>query len=236
MCVICMIPARLGSKRIKKKALRMLGEKPLIQYVIDTAKEVFPLNKIYLNSSYDIFKNIAEINGIQFYKRNIELSQDDITSNEFIYDFINNVKSDYVVQLLLTSPFLTKKDISNFVKNLVKNNYDVFYSVKEEQIECVYKNQFVNFSLNEGKKKSQDLEPLLILTSGLAGFKVSTYLRNYEKNKNAMFGHNGDKIGYYKLSYFSAIDIDTEEDFRLAEAVLNAKRDKYETRYYDQKK
>lgn len=236
MNVACMIPARLGSKRVKNKALRMLDDKPLIQYVIDAAKEIFHPDDIYLNSSYDIFKIMAENNGVQFYKRKIELSQDNITSNEFIYDFIKSVKCDYVIQLLLTSPFLTKEDIDGFVHNLIKYKYDILYSAKEEQIECIYKNKFINFSKTEGKKKSQDLEPVLILTSGLAGFKVDTFLKNYEENGNAMFGHSGDKIGYYSLSQFSAIDIDTEEDFQLAEAILKAKRDKYEIQYYDPKK
>ena len=38
-----MIPARLGSKRIPKKNIRYMGEKPLIQYPIDLAKSSKPI-------------------------------------------------------------------------------------------------------------------------------------------------------------------------------------------------
>jgi CMP-N-acetylneuraminic acid synthetase len=37
MKIIAMIPARMTSKRIKKKNIRLLNGKPMIQYVIETA-------------------------------------------------------------------------------------------------------------------------------------------------------------------------------------------------------
>lgn len=36
--VIGMIPARLGSQRVPKKNLRLLGGKPLVSYIIESAK------------------------------------------------------------------------------------------------------------------------------------------------------------------------------------------------------
>ena len=45
---IAMIPARLGSKRVKNKNLRPLGGKPLIQYVIDSVKKLNSLIKFLL--------------------------------------------------------------------------------------------------------------------------------------------------------------------------------------------
>ena len=35
--LVAMIPARLGSKRVAKKNLRMLGDKPLVAHIIETA-------------------------------------------------------------------------------------------------------------------------------------------------------------------------------------------------------
>ena len=50
MKVIAMIPARLGSKRVKNKNLRLLGGKPLIAHVIETVKETNIFDEIYINS------------------------------------------------------------------------------------------------------------------------------------------------------------------------------------------
>ena len=58
--IIAMIPARLGSKRIKNKNLRLLGNKPLIAHVIEAAIKADVFDEIYINSESDIFEEIAK--------------------------------------------------------------------------------------------------------------------------------------------------------------------------------
>ena len=50
-----MIPARLGSTRVKNKNLRLINNKPLISYVIETVKKTNIFDDIYLNSDSYIF-------------------------------------------------------------------------------------------------------------------------------------------------------------------------------------
>ncbi len=50
-----MIPARMGSKRVKSKNLRLLNGKPLIEYVIDTVSKIDIFDDIYVNSEDEIF-------------------------------------------------------------------------------------------------------------------------------------------------------------------------------------
>ena len=45
--IVAMIPARMGSKRIPKKNIRLLNGKPLIQYAIDAAKEADCFDEIW---------------------------------------------------------------------------------------------------------------------------------------------------------------------------------------------
>ena len=59
-----MIPARLGSTRVKNKNLRLINQKPLIQYIIDSVKESKYLDDISINSEASIFKEIAANNNI----------------------------------------------------------------------------------------------------------------------------------------------------------------------------
>ena len=55
-----MIPARLGSTRVKNKNLRLINKKPLIQYIIDTAIKSKLLDQIYVNSESEKFQNISK--------------------------------------------------------------------------------------------------------------------------------------------------------------------------------
>ena len=111
---IAMIPVRLGSKRVKNKNLRLLGNKPLVAYVIEAAKKANIFDEIYLNSESEIFQEIADQYNIKFYKRPKSLSTDKATNDHFALDFINNVEGDILIQLLATSPFITQEQIVEF--------------------------------------------------------------------------------------------------------------------------
>ena len=162
MKIVCMVPARLGSKRIPQKAIKMLGRKQLYQYIIDTAKQVFNPDDIYLNANENVFKDIADVNGIKFYHRPTYLSADNITNNEYIYDFIKNVKCDYVIQANITSPFITVEDMKNFLDKI--ENYDCLFSVKKVKAEAVFKGTSINF--NRKKINSQNIEPVSFIAWG----------------------------------------------------------------------
>ena len=145
MKIIGMIPARLGSKRIKKKNLRLIDGLPLIQYIINAAKASSLLDEIYINSESTQFADIAEESGIKFYQRPEELSSDVATNDDFALDFVNNVECDVLVQLLSTSPFISTEEIDGFIKAMLDGNFETMISVSDVRIECIYKGKSINF-------------------------------------------------------------------------------------------
>ena len=219
MRIICMIPARLGSKRVEDKVIRPLNGKPLVQYALDSAKKVFPSSDLYLNSSFDELEKIAKKNKIQFYRRDPKLSEDTAVLDDIMYDFFKNIECDIAIHFNLTSPFITEKDLGDFTDYMIKKDLDYLISVKEERIEIVYDGKPLNYDQNKRKVNSQNLKPALIFTAGLCGFKKEVFVKNFENYNAASFGHTGDNIEYYTLKGFSTIDIDWEEDFQLAEVI-----------------
>ena len=133
-----MIPARMGSQRVKQKNIRLLNGKPLISHIVDTAVKSQVFDEIYINSESDVFKETADYYKIKFYKRPNHLSSNTATNDDFVLDFIKNVDGDLLVQLLCTSPFITVEEIINFVKEIKDKKLDTLISVKNEQIECVF--------------------------------------------------------------------------------------------------
>ena len=57
-----MIPARLGSKRVPRKNLRLINGRPLISYNIETAVKSGVFDEVYVNSEAEGFFDIAEEN------------------------------------------------------------------------------------------------------------------------------------------------------------------------------
>jgi len=218
--IVAMIPARLGSKRVKNKNLRLLNGKPLVCHVLNKAKESGVFDEVYINSEADIFSEIAQEYGVKFYKRSEELAGDDATNDMFVLDFINNISCDLIIQINPTSPLISTDDVEKFVKTMIGNDYDTLHGVKKEQIEALFKNNSLNFDPLKNMPRSQDLEPIMLFSSGVMGWKVSKYHENIAKYGCATYGGDG-KTGYFTLTGFSAIDIDNEEDFQLAEVVCD---------------
>ena len=111
MKTIAMIPARLGSKRVPKKNLRLLNGRPLISYVIESAVKSDIFDEVYLNSESELFSEIADEYGALFYKRPEKFSTDLSNNDDFVTDFMKNVEGDILIQILPTSPLLSTEEI-----------------------------------------------------------------------------------------------------------------------------
>jgi len=215
------IPAKINSIRVPKKNIKLLGGKPLVSYMIETCKKVFPSKDIYVYSNSDILKEIANRYEIQFLKESDELASPDTLIDDAIYDVLCRLECDYLIQANPTAPFVSNKQLQEFSDILVSDEYDVLNSVKEIQIECTYRGKPINFNPHSKMISSANLIPVYADVAALYGFKTSICKYNYEKYGYFIYGRKKDKTNSYILDGYSSIDIDTEEDFRLAEHIMN---------------
>ncbi len=231
--VIAMIPARMGSKRIPKKNIRLLNGRPLIQYAIDAAKEAGCFDEIWVNSESDIIKKIAVESDVNFYKRPKKYASDSASNDEFAADFFNNVGGDVLIQILPTSPFISPVEIKDFVQKFVYDGLDTLISMIDVQIEATYDDVPINFDQKKITPPSQTLTPIKAYGCSLMGWRKDNYLKNMKKYGCAYHGGDG-KIDYFTLKGYSTIDIDNEEEFQLAESVARslAKNRSFAVRYY----
>ena len=181
MRVVCMIPARIGSKRIVKKNLRYLGDKPLVAHVIGTCKKANIFDEIYLNSDALVFKAIADEYGIAFYHRDKKFAAPNVTNDLFMEDFLKHIECGYVIQVNPTSPFITENDLTGFKDKMLDEGFDTVQSIKFERIEAIFKGKHLNYDPLKIMPESQDLEPVMLYSSGIMGFKKGVYLENMEK-------------------------------------------------------
>ena len=231
--IVAMIPARMGSKRIPKKNIRLLNGKPLIQYVIDAVKDSNCFDEIWVNSDGEIIERIAKESGVNFYKRPDYYASDEASNDEFADDFFRNVDTDILIQILPTSPFISPQEIKDFVTKFVHNNVDTLISMIDVQIEAIYEGSPINFNQKKITPPSQTLEPIKAYGCSLMGWRRDNYFKNMEKYGAAYHGGDG-KIEFFTLKGLSTIDIDNEEEFQLAEFVSRSlsKNKVFTKRYY----
>lgn len=217
MKTIAMIPARMGSQRLKKKNLAPLAGQPLITHAIEKCQTSGLFDDIYINSENAEFGKFAEQYGIKFYQRPEELGNSTATSEQFVYDFLKNVECDFLIQVHSIAPLLTAGEVKGFAEAFVTSDADVMLSCIEDQIEVAYENQPVNFTFAE-KTNSQDLKPTQRVTWSITGWRAKSYIEAVESDSVGTY--NG-KIAFYPVGAISGHVIKTQEDLDIAEALLS---------------
>jgi CMP-N-acetylneuraminic acid synthetase len=217
MKTIAMIPARMGSQRLKQKNLQKVGGLSLISRAIRKSIEADVFDEIWVNSDHFRFKTIALKEGVNFHQRPESLSGNSVTSEAYIYEFLKNHHCDYLVQVHTITPLLLSHSIGEFVGTLQKGQFDVLLSVVNEQIECVYNGKPVNFSFWK-KTNSQQLVPVQRIVWGLTGWLSENYIQAYESGNCATYW---GRIGFFPLDRLSGHMIKTREDLEIARILFS---------------
>ena len=213
---LAMIPARMGSQRLAKKNLRELGGVPLIVRAIRKCKASDRFNQIWVNSEHQDFGSIAESEGVHFHQRPKALGDNQVTSEQYIAEFLQKHDCDYFYQVHSIAPLLTIEDVRNFVDHMESSAYDCLLSTEEIQIECAYQNQPINFSF-KSKTNSQELEPIQRVSWSITAWKRDAYLKAFSLGSCATYS---GEVGFYPISRLAAHVIKTEVDLEFAEAAL----------------
>lgn len=135
MKILGLIPARGGSKGVPKKNIRMLGEKPLIAYTIESAKNSALLAEIIVSTdNLDIFWAAEKYGAKPPFLRPEKLALDTSTSLEVVrhaIDFYENlgIFFDAVCLLQPTHPFREKGFIDNAIEKFIASGADSIVSV-----------------------------------------------------------------------------------------------------------
>ena len=213
-----MIPCKANSSRVYQKNQRYLNGLQLPAWAIRTCKRADIFDDIWIYSCDKEMMAIAMAEGVKFFREPEVMTDPDAMNDDFAFNFIENVACDILIQVNTTSPFVTYKDVNSFVHYFINGKYDTLLSVKKEQIETIYRGKPVNFNKKDKMRPSQELEPVLIYTSSIMGWRTSTYKRSYMDYGYAVHGPIG-LTGYYEMSGISTIDIDTEDDWKFAEKI-----------------
>ncbi|NSW51605.1 MAG: cytidyltransferase [Anaerolineae bacterium] len=215
--ILAMIPARLGSQRLKQKNLRTLNGIPLITRAIRKCKAAGVFDEIWVNSEHTGFATIAAEENVLFHQRPAYLASNTATSEDYIYEFLKAHPCDIVIQVHSIAPLLGVDAVRSFVETMQISNYDVLLSCVLEQIECAMDGVPVNFSF-EKKQNSQELSPIQRVTWSITGWRSSSYTTAYENKRCATYA---GKVGFFPIDRLGGHIIKYEEDLEIAEYYIS---------------
>ncbi len=210
---VAFVPIKLNNERFPNKNITPFDSgKPLISYILDTLLKVKNVDEIYVYcSSEEIIPYLPE--GVKFLKREKYLDLSTTSFNEVLVTFAEKVDADVYALTHATAPFIESKSIELGVEKVLSGDYDSALAVTKLQ-EFVWKDgRPFNYDV-EHIPRTQDLEPLYTETCGLF-----VYTRDLILNKKRRIG---DTPYLVEVSKIEACDINTKEDFVIANAVFKA--------------
>ena len=220
MKVVAIIPAKGGSKRLPRKNIVNFRGKPIIDWTIKAAIDSGIFERIVVSTEDDEIAEIASKRNIDLDNRSERLSSDKSTVDQVCLDFLINEEKksryyDVICCLYATAPLRNAEDIINTV--------DLVTSQKSEQAMAVtnfsypaFQAMFIN-GLSELnplfpeliKKRSSELEEIVVDNGSTYVSTVKAFRREGSFISNKMLG--------YKMPKNRSVDIDYEEDLKLAE-------------------
>lgn len=131
--IICIIPAKSGSRRLKNKNMREISGKPLIYYAIETAKESKIIDKIYVSTDSEEIGNYARKMGVEVIKRGPELCGETPLLKVFhhAYQSVYREEISYVVGLQPDHPD-RRINIDEAIQYGLNSGLDLVHSVNSE--------------------------------------------------------------------------------------------------------
>lgn len=230
--VLGLIPAKGGSVRVVRKNLRLLGGKPLLQWTVDAALRSTCLDRVVVSTEDPEVAAVARKCGAEVpFVRPQHLASDPYGVADVCLHALDELESkgdrfDHLVVLLPTSPFRTSRHISEALSHCRRLRADFLMSVTRLDHSLlsahVLHGDFMQPMHPEwigklGARANRSELPALVKANGavtIVSVQRFRLARSYYVYP----------LAAYPMSWPGGLDVDTEDDLLLAEALLGAAR------------
>jgi N-acylneuraminate cytidylyltransferase len=222
---LVVIPVRGGSKGVPSKNIKLLNEKPLIQYTIEAARGIFSDSQICVSTDDEEIKAVVESLGLTVpFIRPEHLATDTASTYEVLLHAAafyeqKGYYPDTLILLQATSPFRTSKHITEALalydetcdmvvstKVTKSNPYYVLY--EENENGWLIKSKEGNFFTRQDCPKVYELNGAI-------------YIINIEALKSKPI-HEFVRVKKYVMDEISSHDIDSKLDWDFAQFILTS--------------
>lgn len=231
MNILGVVGARSGSKSIPHKNIKLLLDKPLMAWIIEAAKQSKYITRLILSTDSEEYAAIGRQYGVQTpFLRPAEFANDSASDIDFLTHAVTwlennkNWKADIILRLPPTTPLCTAANIDACIELLIndpeatssrtitsapKHPYKLWIT-KDNQLLPFIPKEMTGFS--EPSNMPRQSYPPAFAHVDVIAVRYDTLMRDHLLT--------GKKVLFHKLDKKDAIDIDTENDFLLAEILL----------------
>ena len=225
---LCFIGARGGSKGVRNKNIRKLGDKPLIAHTIISALNSKLFENVVVSTEDPTIAKIAKKYGAEVPSiRPKRLATDSASMVDVLIHGIKKLrdlgyKFDAIVNRDCTVPFIKNSDIKGALDLLSKNKCDGVVTVYQQHLNPYFNmmEKDVHGFLKMSKKLKHQIErrqdaPIVYQLNGVFCLDVKKFI----KNKKILTS----RILPYEIPVSTGLMIDTEMEFQIADMIVKKK-------------
>lgn len=221
--IYCFLPCRKGSERVPKKNIKPFAgyRFGLLEIKLGQLLQCGKFDQIVLSSNDEEVLNYAaslKDSRICIHERTDELSSSKTSTDELIQHAYQLIPKGHILWTHVTSPFVNSNLYIDIVDSYLRSlcdGFDSLFTATELQAFLWQDGRPINYDRTVEKwPRTQTLKPVFEVNSG--AFVASA----------SLFKKHNDRIGLkpfvYSTNKFVGHDIDWEEDFRVAEVLLQS--------------
>jgi CMP-N-acetylneuraminic acid synthetase len=221
MKISALLPMKGHSERVPNKNMRMFNCRPLYHCVAEVLEASRHITDFIINTDSQVIAEdaVKNFSKVRIVERPLELIGDFVPMNDIIKHDLSVTEGDHFLQTHSTNPLLTTSTLDKAIDDYFNflGTHDSIFSVTRLQTRLYWQSgEPVNHNPLE-LLRTQDLPPVFEENSNLYLFSKSSFAKAGNKRI-------GLKPKMFEMNKLEAVDIDEEEDFRLAELLYEMRK------------
>lgn len=223
MTTVALLPMKAHSERVKAKNFRELLGRPLFRWMLDTLLSVPAIDRVVINTDA---RGLLEEHGLRedarilVRDRRPEICGDLVSMNRVLEDDICHVAADTYLMTHTTNPLISAgtvtRALESYRRGVDREGRDSLFSVNRVQTRFYRADGSAVNHDPDNLVRTQDLEPW---------FEENSCLYVFSRQS---FASTAARIGRRPLLFetprLESLDIDTQDDWDLVEAVARLRR------------
>jgi len=204
---------------ISCRPLVNIGGKSLINRTVEIINRISAIEEVIVFASNDkVLEYLDDKVRYRFIKRDESLDSENTSIEDIIESFLSGSDADVVVLIHPKSPFIKSQTIQECIEKVTSLDFDSAFMANSIRKHAWFKGEPLNYSLSNDTLALSDIDPILVEAASVYVFT------------SALFNSERRRIGqrpYVKqIGHFEGFEIDREDDFEMAELIINAGLDR----------
>lgn len=221
--IYCFLPCRKGSERVPKKNIKPFAgyKHGLLEIKLGQLLQCRKIDQVALSSNDDEVLSYAESlqeSRVIVHERIDELSSAKTSTDELIQHAYQLIPTGHILWTHVTSPFINSsiyESIIDTYRQSLRDGFDSLFTATELQAFLWQDGKPINYDRTIEKwPRTQTLKPVFEINSGAFLASASLFKEYNDRTGRNPFIYPTDK--------FVGHDIDWEEDFKVAEILLQS--------------